>query len=46
MGEAREYEDEEGNLNLPDQIRGRDVIGTADEFVIGGDLVLHSDSYP
>jgi hypothetical protein len=46
IGEAREYEDEEGNLNLPDQIGGQDVIGTADDFVIGGDLILHSDSYP
>jgi hypothetical protein len=44
IGEASEYENEEGNL--PDQIRGQDVIGTADDYVIGGDLVLHSDSYP
>ena len=31
---------------MPDQIGGQDVIGTADDFVIGGDLILHSDSYP
>jgi hypothetical protein len=45
IGEASEYQNQEGNL--PDQIRGQDVIGMDDNgWVIVDNLVLQSDSYP
>ena len=45
MGEASDYADEEGNLDLPDQIDGREVVGIEDGYVTVNNLVLHSDSY-
>ena len=46
MGEASDYEDEEGNFNLPKHIDGRKVVGIEDGYVTVNNLVLHSDSYP
>jgi len=47
IGKASDYEDEEGKLNLPDQIDGREVVGIdQDGYVTVNNLVLHSDSYP
>ena len=44
IGEASDYEDEEGNL--PDQIDSLQVVGNEDGFLIVNNLVLHSDAYP
>jgi hypothetical protein len=44
IGEASEYQNDEGDL--PDQIGGRDVIGTEDGLVVVDNLVPHSDDYP
>jgi hypothetical protein len=35
LGERSDYENEEGELELPDQIDGQEVGGIEDEFVIG-----------
>jgi antitoxin component YwqK of YwqJK toxin-antitoxin module len=45
LGEIFEFQDEEGNLNLPDEIEGALVVGSSEEYVIGGNLIPHSDEY-
>ena len=45
LAERTEYEDEDGEVNLPDEIDGNVVMGTEDEYGIGGSLVHHSDDY-
>ena len=44
IGEASDYEDEEGKL--PEQIDGQEVVGIEDGYVTVNNLVLHSNSYP
>ena len=36
LAERSEYEDEDGEINLPEKIDGNVVIGTEDEYIIGG----------
>jgi hypothetical protein len=43
VGETNEFEDENGDL--PNQIDGKEVVGTEDEYVVVDHLVPHSDSY-
>jgi hypothetical protein len=43
IGEIRDYSDEDGEENLPDQIDGKTVVGTVDEYVVGGNLVPITD---
>ena len=45
LGEAIDYSDEDGEWDLPDEIDGMKVMGLEDEYVVGGNLVLHSDDY-
>lgn len=43
LGQAIDYSDEDGEWDLPDEIDGMKVMGLEDEYVVGGNLVLHSD---
>ncbi len=43
LGELFEFQDEEGNL--PDEIDGASVVGSWEEFIIGGNLIPRSDEY-
>jgi antitoxin component YwqK of YwqJK toxin-antitoxin module len=45
LGEIFEFQDEEGNLSLPDEIEGRFVVGSSEEHIIGGNLISRSDEY-
>jgi antitoxin component YwqK of YwqJK toxin-antitoxin module len=45
LGEIFEFQDEEGNLNLPDEIEGAVVVGSSEEYIIGGNLIPRSDEY-
>ena len=45
LGEAMDYSDDDGNWDLPDEIGGMKVMGLEDEYVVGGNLVLHSEDY-
>ena len=45
LGNAENYYNEEmEEYEFPDQIDGKDIVGTADEYVIGGNLVIHSEA--
>ncbi len=45
LGEIVDFQDEEGNLNLPDEIEGKFIVGSWEENVIGGNLIPRSDEY-
>ena len=45
LGEVRNFMDDDGEISLPDEIDGIEVVSNDGEYIFGGTLVMTSDDY-
>ena len=45
LANAEEFINEKGEMNLPDSIAGKTVVGIEDEWIVGGELACHGSRW-